>query len=378
MTPDSLTLPPWDARGTSVAAVADELARRWTAATAAPGGTVAEKGMAVARASVMNLIVFVPTPAAADRALDLLLALGNRHPSRAIILIAEANEAAGSIDAQIRTHCLTGAAETPTCYDQVILTVRGEAARHLDGIVAPLVIHDLPTHVWWPDDPPLADPIFDQLVEIGDRVMVDTADFADLLTGLRRLGTIRHRSGVGDLCWERLAPWQEVTAEFFDAPRFRRYLPNLSRLTVSYAAGPSAAAYLYAGWLATRLGWRRVHRTDDGPGDHLRLEGQYQMIEINLVPEANSEHRPGEILHLRLRAHGEAGSAEFLVDRTDDLAAVVSNEDGMTARMRHMVLPDESDADVLRRQLSAGHRDLVYEDALRAAAILLGEARGTG
>ncbi len=74
------------------------------------------------------------------------------------------------------------------CYEEVVLSVRGEAAEHLTGIVAPLLIHDLPTHVWWPGDPPFTDPVFDQLVEMGDRLIVDSSDFGDLLAGLRRLG----------------------------------------------------------------------------------------------------------------------------------------------------------------------------------------------
>ena len=73
------------------------------------------------------------------------------------------------------------------CYEEVVLTVRGEAADHLSGIVAPLLIHDLPTHVWWPGDPPFDDPVFDQLVDMGDRVLFDSSDFSDLLGGLRRL-----------------------------------------------------------------------------------------------------------------------------------------------------------------------------------------------
>ena len=72
-----------------------------------------------------------------------------------------------------------------------MLTVHGEAAEHLTGIVAPLLIHDLPTHIWWPGDPPFADPIFDQLVEMGDRLMVDSDEFSDLLL---RAATADHAS----------------------------------------------------------------------------------------------------------------------------------------------------------------------------------------
>ena len=134
-----------------------------------------------------------------------------RHPSRAIVLQADPEATGDALDAWMGTHCRDGEnGHGPICFEQLALDVRGEAARHLDGIVAPLVIHDLPTDVWWPGAPPFDDPIFDQLLEIGDRLVVNSTDFIDLSEGLRRLTGIRRRSGVGDLAWERLCPWQEL------------------------------------------------------------------------------------------------------------------------------------------------------------------------
>ena len=158
--------------------------------------------------------------------------------------------------------------------------------------------------------------VFDQLVEMGDRLIVDSADFTDLLVGCRRLATLRRQSGVADLSWERLGWWQELTAQFFDAPRFRRYLPNLSRLQLRYAVQPPASnrhdedmevapgtsapmtqALLYAGWIATRLGWRR-HRTlapfEDG-SFRLRLEGRHEMVDLSVAAVPTDEVRPGEL-----------------------------------------------------------------------------------
>ena len=120
------------------------------------------------------------------------------------------------------------------------------------------------------------------LQPLGDRLIVNASDFSDLPGGLKRLAMMRRRSGVGDITWERLAPWHELTAQFFYAPRFRRYLANLSRLRIQYAvlgpggephpwsersgpreivpgvSSPAAAALLYAGWIATRLAWKRA------------------------------------------------------------------------------------------------------------------------
>jgi len=377
----------WEMRATSVRAVSAELDRLWNAATSkaatGDGVIVTEKGAPSARTSVLNLIVTVHDRAASDHVLETLLSLGSRHPSRAIVLQADPEATGDALDARIGTHCRDGEnGNGAICFEQLALDVRGETARHLDGIVAPLVIHDLPTDVWWPGAPPFGDPVFDQLLEIGDRLVVNSTDFVDLTEGLRRLTGIRRRSGVGDLAWERLAPWQELTAQFFDAPRFRRYLPNLSRLAIRYAVpvnggagppSPEAAAVLYAGWIATRLAWKRARARDAAAtgGRRWELEGRYEMVDVAMEPVATSELPPGELLSVRLRAYGETGSAEFIVDRPAAEAIIVTNADGMTAQLRRIPVQPESEAEVLRRQLVLDRRDMLYEDALRAAAILL-------
>ena len=394
---ESLATPMWEARGTSVRAIAGYLASLWDAPVEARDATFTEKGLPHARASVLNLIVTVVDAAAAERVVRTMTGLGVRHPSRAIVLVPEPRSDGSPLDARISTHCHDSSVDGDRiCYEEVVLTVRGDAASHLSGVVAPLLIHDLPTHVWWPGDPPFNDPVFDQLVEMGDRVLIDTADFTDLQAGLRRLATLRRKSGVGDLSWERLSWWQELTAQFFDSPRFRRYLPNLSRLEIRYAvapavtgtrhdadevapgvASPMAQALLYAGWIATRLGWRR-YRTLEPLRDgafRLRLEGRHEMVELRLDPVVTDAVRPGELLSVHLRSLGETGAAEFLVDRDGDSAMVATNADGMTALLRRVPMETPREAEVLSAQLTMDVVDPIYESALRAASILLSSAR---
>ena len=397
---ESLTTPMWEEDGTSVRAIAAYLASLWDVDSAAVDGhgapTVHEKGLPHARASVLNLIVPVVDEAAADRVVHTLGGLGVRHPSRAIVLVPERGAGKDPIDARVSTHCndVTGAGDR-VCYEEVVLTVRGEAAEHLSGIVAPLLIHDLPTHVWWPGDPAWGDEVFEQLVDMGDRIIVDSSDFGDLLHGLRRTANLRRRSGVGDLSWERLSWWQELTAQFFDAPRFRRYLPNLSGLAIRYAVpsptsrrhdedeevapgvpGPMAQSLLYAGWIATRLAWRRHRTLDplDGGGFRLRLEGRHEMVDLVIDAIVTDEVRPGELLSVRLRSLGETGAAEFIIDRDGDEAIVATNADGMTALLRRFTMETPREPELLSSQLILDAPDPVYEEALRAAAILLASA----
>ncbi len=397
---ESLSTPMWEQRGTSVRAIASHLASLWDSPPGFDDGgdpLVTEKGLPHGRASVLNLIVTVVDEPAADRVVRTLGGLGVRHPSRAIVLVPEHGTGNEPIDARISTHCNDQAGGgDQVCYEEVVLTVRGEASEHLSGIVAPLLIHDLPTHIWWPGDPPWRDPVFDQLVDMGDRVIVDSSDFSDLLTGLRRTASLRRRSGVGDLSWGRLAWWQELTAQFFDAPRFRRYLPNLSRLLITYAVPPPASdrhdedlevapgvhapmsqALLYAGWIATRLAWKRyrtVETLTDG-GFRLRLEGRHEMVDLVLQPSVTDEVRPGDLLSVRLRSLGETGAAEFIIDRHADHAVVATNADGMTALLRHVAMESPSEAELLSSQLTMDVADPVYEAAVRAAAILLASSR---
>jgi glucose-6-phosphate dehydrogenase assembly protein OpcA len=399
---ESLVTPMWEARDTSVRAIAGHLASLWDASayTDASGAElVTEKGLPHARASVLNLIVTVVDAVAADRVVKTLMGLGVRHPSRAIVLVPEQEQPANAapLDARISTHCHDpSSGGDRICYEEVVLTVRGEAAEHLSGVVAPLLIHDLPTHVWWPGDPPFGDPVFDQLVEMGDRVLIDSADFSDLLLGFRRLTNLRRRSGIGDMSWERLGWWQELTAQFFDAPRFRRYLPNLSRLRLAYAvapptsnrhdedeevapgtAAPMAQPLLYAGWIASRLGWRR-HRTIEPLADgamRLQLEGKHEMVLLEIEPVVTDDARPGDLVSVRLRSLGETGAAEFIIDRERDDAVVATNADGMTALLRRVRMDSPREHELLSSQLTTNVVGSVYEDAVRAAAVFLASAR---
>ena len=57
---------------------------------------------------------------------------------------------------------------------------------------------------------------------------------------------------------ERLAAWQELIAEFFDAPDCRKELESLRSVDVT--AGSDAEMYYLLGWLASRLDWAPVEK----------------------------------------------------------------------------------------------------------------------
>jgi hypothetical protein len=108
------------------------------------------------RTSVLTLVVVAGRPETEERAVTAINHLAGRHPSRAIILSPGDPDGPASMDAHINAYChLADNSSSETCTEEILLRVGGEIAQHLSGVVAPLLIHDLPVVLWWPDDPPI-------------------------------------------------------------------------------------------------------------------------------------------------------------------------------------------------------------------------------
>jgi hypothetical protein len=99
------------------------------------------------------------------------------------------------------------------------------------------------------------------------------------------------------------------------------------------------------------------------------------MVELDIESVVTDDARPGDLLSVRLRSLGETGAAEFIIDRDGDDAMVATNADGMTALLRRVSLESRREPELLSAQLTVDVVDPLYEDALRAAAILLASAR---
>jgi hypothetical protein len=110
----------------------------------------------------------------------------------------------------------------------------------------------------------------------------------------------------------------------------------------------------------------------------LRLEGRYEMIDLRIEPVETQEVPAGDLVSVHLRALGEAGAAEFIIDRAGREATVATNADGMTALLRRVTMDPATEAELLSKQLVLDRHDPVYEGALRAAGVFLASAREIG
>jgi len=214
------------------------------------------KGEAYAPARVLNLIVI------ADRewrgeVLNRLEKVGRYHASRTIVCTVE--EGRTEIDAWVAMEAEEEdivAGKLAIAREEVVVEVGTKHLEHLDRIVDPLVVTDLPTLVWSPHGHPEA---VDSLLGLAQIVLLDSVTEADAKAAVARAADLTERAYVVDLAWLRSTPWRERVAASFDPPRWREELYDINAITVRYCPDSEVAAALLVGWLADRLGW------DPGP-----------------------------------------------------------------------------------------------------------------
>ncbi|HSH22319.1 MAG TPA: glucose-6-phosphate dehydrogenase assembly protein OpcA, partial [Candidatus Caenarcaniphilales bacterium] len=214
------------------------------------------------RTSVLTLVVVAPRPETAERTLAAINALHQRHPSRAVVVSPGDFDGPSTTDAHIYAECkLSERSGAEICTEQILVKTGGETSQHLARVVQPLLIHDLPVVLWWPDDPPFGSRQFHELAEISDRLLVDSGGFRE--DGSRKLAglaaVVSEHVSVSDIGWLRLTLWRELLAGLFDHPLLVRELEHVRTVRVDVARPGTVfrlakAAYL-CGWLAAMLGW---------------------------------------------------------------------------------------------------------------------------
>ena len=71
-------------------------------------------------------------------------------------------------------------------------------------------------------------------------------------------------------------------AATFDPRGMREALRHISGVTVRYRPDSEASAFLYVGWLASRLGWRVGKLAGSGDGLHGHARARRQEVELHL------------------------------------------------------------------------------------------------
>ena len=193
------------------------------------------------RTSVMTHLAWVPSEWE-EVAVETLAGLGERHPSRGILLFPEPSAADG-IDARVSMLAFPLREQRRHIAAEVIeLRLRGLSSRAAASIVNPLLVPGLPVFLRWRGRPPFGEAEADQLIDVCDRLIYDSKEWPDTPQSYAELPF--DRTACSDIAWRRTGPWRGVLAGLWPGVRDVRSL---------YVRGPAAEASLLAGWLRSRL-----------------------------------------------------------------------------------------------------------------------------
>jgi glucose-6-phosphate dehydrogenase assembly protein OpcA len=322
----------------------------------------------VVRASVANLVVVTPSRASGQRALAAVEELGSRAPSRCVVLIAEPPHGRQGVRSWARVVNRRQGQGPEVVWEEVVVQTNVHP-RHLTAVVLPLLLPELPVFTWWEGTPPFGEEVFEELTSVTDRLIVDSAAFADPAADLGRLagavGTLA--PAVTDCAWGRLTPWRELLAAPFSGPQLRPALDRVRWLRVD-AVEPTAGQEL-VGWFASRLGWtlEEVHQAGDELAAAYRTPaGSCQTRMVAAIGSSN-------LTRVHLELDTDDGPASVRVEAPPShLVATVEIPGQPTGRRKvGRGAGPATGPDGLGQELQLFGRDRVFEDALAEAATLV-------
>lgn len=362
----------------NVGAIERELTALWKQASEDDGG-------GVVRASILNLIVYNPDPAEVSQVDDMLIEITAAHPCRVISIVADRDRAESTLTAQVTSRC---SLPTPTskqvCCEQVTITASTDHLDEAPSAVVPLLIADLPVYLWWRAVPKAEDKqLFGRLMEIADRVIIDSSEFNDPRGDLSNMAAaMRDKTRyapMSDLNWARLTTWRALIASFYDVPEYRSPLNKLAHVVIKYAPPAADAtaiatrALLLGGWLASRLGWQvkagATTRTDTSLTFELIKDGRPVRLEFAHTERAIE---PGHLAFVTLTTDDDSGRV-FSVRRSADGARIetaVTQDDEKRAQ-RVLSYEGLGESALAGRELEILGHDRMYEQAVLAAAELI-------
>jgi glucose-6-phosphate dehydrogenase assembly protein OpcA len=174
-----------------------------------------------------------------------LAGLAERHPSRGILLLPRPQDPEDRLDGEVDLRCFVrGGQQREVCSEVITLRLCGRRAAAPASVVQPLLVSDLPVFLRWRGECPWGAPELEELVDVADRLIVDSAEWPTAESGYRRLAEVFDLAVVSDIAWARTEPWRVAVASFW---------PDVSRAERIRIAGPRAEALLLWRWLATRL-----------------------------------------------------------------------------------------------------------------------------
>ncbi|AKV55856.1 glucose-6-P dehydrogenase subunit [Bifidobacterium actinocoloniiforme DSM 22766] len=200
-----------------------------------------------------------------EQALEAVNAASREHPCRVIAIVTDgkgegsawtpdpgpdhdcftsvppADQQERTLDAQIRFGADAGAGEV------IVLAPVDGLLKHLDALVIPLLVPDVPIVTWWPNQAP-SNPSDDPVGSKSSSRITDAQNASDPPAAFEQLREHCQPDDI-DLSWTRITIWRAMLASMLDQP------PHLPVQSVRVSGQTNYLPLeLLASWLALKLG----------------------------------------------------------------------------------------------------------------------------
>lgn len=369
-----------------IAAIEDQLRELWKDMAGEGDKSGEDKTRPVARASVLNLVVYVESTEQAQSASEAIADLTVENPCRAIIVIAGPGDQPSTIRAWISAHCHgLSPANKVVCCEQISLEASGMAVKELSPTIFPLLISDLPVFLWWKGTRLFGVEFLEGFSGVCDRLIIDSKRFTSPEADFPRLQSYleshRDRLAVSDVAWHRLLQWRELAAQFFDAAVFRVHLPHIAKVVIEFnepaadGGGIPPQAYLLAGWLASRLQWgvQSGNAINGGHKFQMRAKEDGRTVTVIIQPTEAQEVLCGHLVSLEIST-GDEWATTFRIAKGESpqFAQTEIAFTNLPPYRRVVPLRIYNEVELIARQLEIFGHDPIYEQSIAMAADIVG------
>ena len=341
-----------------------EVTRFWSAPEAP------EAKALVTRACMGNLVIFCRSVQEEQEITQELPAIVAQHPSRVLLLVADATSQSEELEAFVSAHCHRVEEGQQVCSEQITVRASSVGLRRLPSTARSLLLGDLATALWWvpPEAPPLYGTLFDELAELADQVIYDSAAWTDPLRQLRVMANWIGRGPTkvltADLAWRRPRLWRRLIAQSLDPAYAPGALEGITNIHIEHGPHALTQAWLLAGWLALRLGWHpRGGRVSPGPEVNWQFAWSHGTPWVRIQRLVSGE---AEIKSMRIvtQVSGQPATFHF---RADSASQVSVFAEGFGDRMLLLTGPVLSRAEMIARQLADLAHDRLFEESVALA-----------
>ena len=265
-----------------VAAIDKELRKLW------------EQDDARTNASLMNLVVYSEKPGALLENSAIIRNLTREHACRAILVEIDRAEPLPSLRAWITAHCHLAHGRKSVCCEQIAFYLTGKVTGRFRNTVFAHLNSDLPLVFWWQGE--LSDILTERLVSVMDRLIIDSASWADPADSFCRIEQAAQLNTdliLQDHAWTRTWQFRVGVASVFDDPAAQCVLPDIDTVEVTYHPGHRNSCLQLLAWLAVQARW-----SDRKSGDGFGFESSNGKV-IAVVLHEDADAPPLSSLILR-------------------------------------------------------------------------------